>query len=476
MSLAAALVLAAATSAGGTPVSAAAPDVDGAAALRHARALASLGPHPWGSPRSRAAASYVLSQLRAAGLSDVRLEEFEVKGVHGANVIGVLRGTGPGTLVVGAHHDTAPDAPGAYDDGGGVGVMIELARTFAKRPAPPRTIVFASWDGEEAWSTGLGTTTGSRAYLRALGPQAREVVAAFVIEMCGWAGGSPVLHPIPYADPLRLGETVVAPAGVVAAALAGAREAGAPFGVGDPWIPWLYQPTVRVFRVGLYGDDMSFLQAGVPAVFASDSSFKAFYPWYHQATDTADRLDPAALARMGQAVRGAVDALGRAPVGREGDSDWFAVSGYVMPRWMLLCAALVALVPGLLRARPGGGRRLLARLALSVIFAAVVWENPVPALWILALPVLVTGISPRRGALLVSLLPALALGLLGLVAWGRGLVQGTWLPAWYLGALVAALALCVYPVQPAAGRAIKNGRMRSARVPRRSLARVSAVS
>jgi hypothetical protein len=147
-----------------------------------------------------------------------------------------------------------------------------------------------------------------------------------------------------------------------------------------------------------------------------------------------------------------------------------------MPRWTLLLAGLVALVPGLLRARTSGGRRFLARLALCALFFAVAWENPVPALWILALPVLVTGFSPRRLALVASLLPALFLALLGAVAWGRGFVQGTWLPAWYVAALVAALALCAYPVVPAAGRALKNGRMRPARVPRRSLARVSAVS
>src|SRR3954467_4026512 len=117
--------------------------VDGGAALRHASALASLGPHPWGSPRGRAAAAYVSAQLRAAGLSDVRTEEFEVKGVRGSNVLGVLGGRGPGLLVVGAHHDTAPDAPGAYDDGGGVGVMIEVARALVHAGPPARTIVFA---------------------------------------------------------------------------------------------------------------------------------------------------------------------------------------------------------------------------------------------------------------------------------------------------------------------------------------------
>jgi peptidase M28-like protein len=475
MSLVAGLLLAVAASAAPAPAAGAAA-VDGGAALRHASALASLGPHPWGSPRSRAAAAYVASQLRAAGLSDVRLEEFEVKGVRGVNVLGVLRGGGPGLVVVGAHHDTAPEAPGAYDDGGGVGVMIELARVLARRPPPPRTIVFASWDGEEAWSTGLGTTTGSRAHLRALGAEARDVVAAVVVEMCGWSGGTPVLHTVAYADPLRPGRQVVTPAWLASAALAGARDAGSPLGVGDPWLSWLYQPAVRTFRVGFYGDDLSFLQAGVPAVFASDSSFTAFYPWYHKAADTGDRLEAAPLARMGEAVRGAVEAVARAPLRRDPDADWLAVFGRVAPRWVLLLAGVGALAPGLLLGRASGGPRLLARLALSAIFAVLVWENPVAALWILALPVLATGLSPRRGPLVASLLPAGALAVLGAVGWWRGFIQGTWLTTWYLAAMVVALLLCGYPVVPAPGRALRSGGLRSARVPRRSLFRVRATS
>src|SRR5205809_7108631 len=114
MILAASVLLAAAVSAS-PAAERSAPAIDGAAALRHASALASLGPHPWGSPRARAAAAYVAAQLRGAGLSEVRQEDFEVKGVRGVNVVAVLKGAGPGIVVVGAHHDTAPDAPGAYD-------------------------------------------------------------------------------------------------------------------------------------------------------------------------------------------------------------------------------------------------------------------------------------------------------------------------------------------------------------------------
>src|SRR6266581_7592912 len=211
-----------------------AASIDGEAALRHASALAALGPHPWGSPRNHAAAEYVAAQLRDAGLTEVRLQEFESQGVRGTNVIGVLRAPDPELVVVGAHHDTAPEAPGAYDDGGGVGVLIEAARALSHERSRPRTLVFASFDGEEAWSTGKDTTTGSRAYIQSLGPDRRNLVAALVVEMCGFKGGAPVFHPIAYADPLRPGAAVIAPGWLVGAALAGARDAGAPFGLGDP--------------------------------------------------------------------------------------------------------------------------------------------------------------------------------------------------------------------------------------------------
>jgi ketopantoate reductase len=307
-----------------------AASIDGEAALRHASALAALGPHPWGSPRGHAAAQYVAAELRAAGLDEVETVAFERHGVRGTNVIATLRAPGDDFVVRGAHHDTAPGAPGAYDDGGGVGVLIELARVLAADGRRARTVVFASFDGEEASATGKGTTAGSRAYIERLGPRARSMVAAFAIEMCGWERGTPVVHPIAYADPREKGRTVIAPAWLVSAALDGAREAGSPLGVGDPFLSWLYQPAVRAFRVRLYGDDLSFLQSGHPALFASDSSFSAFYPDYHEPSDTADKLDAAALSRMGRSALGVVRALERLPRGEAEAPHWFSAFGRVI--------------------------------------------------------------------------------------------------------------------------------------------------
>ena len=427
---------------------------DGAAALRHASALAALGPHPWGSPRARAAASYVASQLKDAGVPDVQLPEFELGGLRGVNVVGTLPGPGTTFVVVGAHHDTAPEAPGAYDDSGGVGVMIETARVLAARPSRPQTIVFVSFDGEEAWSTGKTTVAGAREYMQSLGPRARSLSGAFIVEMSGWKAGRPVLHPIAYDDPLRPGRSTVAPGWLVSAALSGARRAGGSFGVGDPLISWIYQPAVRTFRIRLYGDDMGVLQAGRPAVFASDSSFTAFYPWYHRPTDTADKLDAAALTRMGTAVVGAVDGIAAATPGPASDPVWFVAFGYLLGPVPLGILGLVALAPGLVRAARAPVGPQVLRIVQALLLLLLAWRHPIPTLWVFVLPLLVTAYTRRRLWLVASLLPFALLMALGGAASARGMVRGWWLATWELALAVVALGLLFVPMRPAvsAGR------------------------
>ena len=437
--------------------------LDGQAALHHAAALAALGPHPWGSPRAPVAAEYVASQFRAAGLQEVRLQPFESHGIKGSNVIGVLRAPGPEFVVLGAHHDTAPAAPGAYDDGGGVGILIEAARTLARRPSRPRTLVFVSFDGEEAWSTGKTTTAGSRAYVQALGNEARSLTGALVVEMSGFKGGTPVLHPIAYADPLEPGRTAIAPGWLVRALLAGSRDGGAPLGLGDPLLAWLYQPAVRTFRVRLYGDDLSFVQAGLPAAFVSDSSFSAFYPWYHQPTDTPDKLDAGALGRMGASVLAAVAALERMPRPSGADPAWFAVGGHVLGAGWLYALGALCLVPGLLASLSQGGAALAARSLQAALFALLLWRHPVPALWVFLLPS-IASLGRRRWLSALSLLPLLALLALGAAAALRGYVSGVWLSPWELVAAAGAFALLW--LRPPSARIPRRTRSRAA--PRRA--------
>ncbi len=432
--------------------------IDGNAALEHAKGLAALGPHRWGSTLDKAASEYVASQFRAVGLERVELQPFESQGLIGANVIGVLPGPGPEFLVVGAHHDSAPSAPGAYDDGGGVGVLIEAARVLAKEAERPRSIVFVSWDAEEAFSQRPTTTAGSRAYLKALGGDASQMIAAVDIEMSGWAKGTPCVHPIAYADPKRPGRYAIAPAWLMRAAVTAARDARAPLTVGDPLLSWVYQPTVRTFRAQLYGDDLSFVQAGLPAIFLSDSSVTAFYPWYHAPGDTGDKLDAAALTRMGQAVLAIVTALGREPRGKAVEETWYATPGDVYGAFAVLGLGVLTLVPGLVLAWRRGGVALGVRLAYSALVAVLLWRNPVPTVWIFTLPSLVPLLHRRLWTSLFALAPLALLAAMGGYAWRKGAVNGLWFAPWELGVLVLALALVWFlPKRKSGSRRRSNG-------------------
>jgi hypothetical protein len=224
--------------------------------------------------------------------------------------------------------------------------------------------------------------------------------------------------------------------------------------VGDPWLSWLYQPAVRTFRVGLYGDDLSFVQAGIPAVFVSDSSFTSFYPDYHLPTDIPEKLDTAALEDMGTAVLGAVRALDREPRGPAVDPHWFAVAGQVLGPIVLLGVAGASVLPGLRTGLGGGAPVLLARVTQAALFGLLFWRHPIPALWILLLPNVLLPLGRARWATVLALAPLAALLTLGSAAWYRGMVSGVWLAPWEI--VVAILALALAFIRPARAKKKKR--------------------
>ena len=234
---------------------------------------------------------------------------------------------------------------------------------------------------------------------------------------------------------------MIASAWLVRAVFEGSRAVGSPLGIGDPYFFWLYQPVVRTFRVRFYGDDVSFLQAGHPALVASDSSFSAFYPDYHEASDTADKLDAAALERMGRGVLGLVRALDRVPRGPAEDPHWFAAFGRVLGWPWLVALAAASVLPGLWRASRVSGLALGVRIVQAGIAGVLLWRHPVPALWVLLVPLLLLPWRRAWWTLALALAPAAALVALGAAAWWRGAVNGVWLAPWEIVALFLALAL-----------------------------------
>lgn len=123
------------------------------------------------------ASEYIAAQFESLGLAP---------GVHGSffqvvpdrragavpgmarSVVAVLEGSDPvlreEILLVAAHHDhlpssRAPDGtlrrfPGADDNASGVSALLFAAKALAAGPRPPRTVVFATFTGEEAMFQG----------------------------------------------------------------------------------------------------------------------------------------------------------------------------------------------------------------------------------------------------------------------------------------------------------------------------------
>ena len=206
----------------------------------------------------------------------------------------------------------------------------------------------------------------------------------------------------------------------------------------------------------LYGDDLSFLQAGHPALFASDSSFSAFYPDYHKPSDTADKLDAASLGRMGRGVLGVVHALERVPRGPAEEPHWFAAFGRVVGWSWLVGLGAASLLPGLWRGWRRGGLALAARIVQAMLAGVLIWLHPVPALWLLLVPHLLLPWRRSWWTVLLALAPAVGLLALGASAWWREAVNGVWLAPWEI--VVAALALTLAFVGLGGGGRKSGGR------------------
>lgn len=154
-------------------------------AMSHVFAMSEqIGPRPAGSIRESAAADYLLQKLGEFGYT-VEEQPFTMPDGFGSrNIVGTRRGRRQGyTIIVGAHYDSPPDSRGAVDNGSGVGVVLELARVFARAGIEPtvKFIFFGSnRPGVSEMENRLG---GSRRYAEMLGSmEKKEVVGVIVVD------------------------------------------------------------------------------------------------------------------------------------------------------------------------------------------------------------------------------------------------------------------------------------------------------
>lgn len=133
-------------------------------------------PHPVGSAANRAVRDHLVERSIDAGLS------VEVQRLGGAeNVIARLRGAAStGDLLLTAHYDAAPAAPGAGDAGVAVASLLESMRALAEGPQLRNDVVFLFSDGEEAgW-------LGAKAFIES--PLAESVAVVIAMESEPGAG------------------------------------------------------------------------------------------------------------------------------------------------------------------------------------------------------------------------------------------------------------------------------------------------
>ena len=110
-------------------------------------------PHPIGSAAQQRVRDYLVAQAKGLGLPT----EVQRDGVSGAeNVIVRMPGTASsrGVLIT-AHCDSAPEAPGAADNGMAVAAMLETMRVLRAQEPLANDIVFLFTDGEERGQTGI---------------------------------------------------------------------------------------------------------------------------------------------------------------------------------------------------------------------------------------------------------------------------------------------------------------------------------
>jgi hypothetical protein len=165
---------------------------------------------------------------------------------------------------------------------------------------------------------------------------------------------------------------------------------------------------------------------------------------------------------------GAVAGLGDGAVSREAVRVRVAGFGYVAGARALWAGGVVALLPGLVAGYRAGGPSFAARLLQAVLTVGLMTRHLVPALWVLALPALVSGVIRRKWGLIAAMLPPLALAILGGAAWSRGMTRGLWVGTIDIAMAVVALALVLVPltgVRPMRSRKSHGSRRRAPGLP-----------
>ena len=271
--------------------------------------------HEGAIERLRAAADYVEATLAALGY-EVFHHTYEYGGRTFENLEVVLRGRVhlEEIVVVGGHYDTVEGTPGAADNASGTAAVLELARLL-RNDEPERTVRFVAFVNEEPpfFST---RWMGSWQYAARAADRQERIVAMVSLETLGFfqheAGSQRYPPPFSFFYP-DVGNFVAFVGNLPSRPLV--RRSIAVFrqnarfpseGIAAPeQIPGVW-----------WSDHAPFWVHGFRAIMITDTApFRN--PHYHRSSDTPERLDYVAMARVVAGVAEVVrDLIGTAAANR----------------------------------------------------------------------------------------------------------------------------------------------------------------
>ena len=386
--------------------------------------LGDEAPHPVGSAANRAVKERLMARLTELGLKP---EEQRTIGCAAEsatcaqveNVLAAIPGRTADTIVLMAHYDSVPNAPGAGDDGAAVAALLEMTRIVEPGAPYRNTILMVFTDAEE---TGL---LGAEAFF-AESPAAKRARAVINLEGSGSAGPVYLLRTGPASGELMAAFRDVAPH------------------------PFAQSFTEEIFKRMPNDTDFSVsLRAGLPGI---DFAFAGERNHYHTPLDSIANLDLGTLQHHGEntlpLLRTLVDAdlSAAAPnevyanLGKRHWLHWSPAAGVV-----LAAIALALLLFATWRARVAP-LRLLAAIAFGVATLIVAASLTLAALWLVDRLV---GVRPDWPAnpwpwrLALYSPPLLVVALFGPVAARRVGTAAMLLGAWWIWTL-ATLAMAVY--------------------------------
>jgi hypothetical protein len=244
------------------------------------------------------ARDYLVSELEkstAAQTAALTLEPLDSDGSNAANVIFELSGQTRDIVLVGAHYDSAPGAPGANDNASGVAVGLYLAKTLSgeRFRNTVRFVFFANEEPPYFQNPGMGALW----HARGCAERREHVLAMLALESLGYYSDEPDSQRYPW------------PVGLFY------PNRGTFVGfVGNLGSGWLVREAIGLFRGGAkfpsegailpgwvpgvgWSDHWAFWQFDDAAIMVTDT---AVYrdPNYHQSSDVSSNLSYDRMARV----------------------------------------------------------------------------------------------------------------------------------------------------------------------------------